>query len=362
MTPDTHKNYQMKKLFLFIAVLLVIVSCSKENNDQKELQTKTSSAELKLSTADSIAKMNAGAYLKSTITAIELDSIAKIRSIKTHGSARSARYGSEYTDWSGLIHFQIFSETSDPGNYCEKTASVGSDWVLVGGGARTTGGNGDGSFLTASYPNTELTTWNAKSQAHIFADIHTLYVYAIGMKIDGVSPDYLRANMQVFSQPSSVMNHPNISATVTSDYLMIGGGANDQCSGYGNMLTASYPSGSNTWTAAGKDHRRADPSIIIAYAIGIKNISYPNVGYLQVGYTLDYANGYGYVQKTTNPPTGWATTCCGAFLDYGSGAGRMIESNSPTSTTSYVLCESKDQTYTDNCSNYVYAMRLQKAQ
>jgi hypothetical protein len=339
----------------------VIVSCSKENNDQKETQTKTSSSELKLSTSDSIAKMNAGAFLKSTITARAMDSVEKMRSIKIHGSARSALYGSEYTDWSGYIHFQIFTAISDYGDICTSQASVGSDWVLVGGGAYTTG-TGYGSFLTASYPDAALTTWYAKSKDHIFTDLHYLTVYAIGMKIDGVSPDYLRSNMQLFSQPSAVMNHPNVSATVTSDYLMIGGGAYDQWegTGYGNLLTASYPSGSNTWTVAGKDHRRADPCSIIAYAIGIKNISYPTVGYLQVGNTPNSASASGTAQVITTPPTGWATTCSGAFLDYGIGAGRMIESNYPTLVTNQIKLISKDQTYSDYCENWVYVMRLQK--
>ncbi len=211
-----------------------------------------------------------------------------------------------------------------------------------------------------------MTTWSARSKDHIDPDAHTLYVYAIGMKIDGVSPDYLRSHMQVFPGTSgSQTSYPTATASVTGGYLMIGGGGIDNWNSFpnawGNMLTASYPSSSNTWMVSGKDHRKTSGSTIDAYAIGIQNISYPTVGYLQVSYSQ--GNNYGPLERISycQVPGGWAVTCCGGWLNW-SGYGRMIMSiypkeNEPLSVREY----SKDHTYSSSAHNYVYAMRLQKA-
>jgi vibriolysin len=49
-----------------------------------------------------------------------------------------------------------------------------------------------------------------------------------------------------------------------------GGGALDDWSGNGNLLTASFPNGAG-WSAAGKDHEVASPAALTAYAIGLKD-------------------------------------------------------------------------------------------
>jgi hypothetical protein len=359
----------MKKFLLFGTILMVVISCSKENLDKKEDQTFRSAVELKSAiitpNLDSIAKMNAGAFLASDLTAREIDSLAKMRVTKSGKSSTAiTTAGSEYTDWSGLIHFQVFSAYSDKVSIPNVEVAVPEDYVLVGGGAEVTQTSGYGAFLTKSRPDEGLTTWYAKSKDHIESDPHVLYAYAIGMKIDGVTPDYLRSKMQVFQNTSSPMNHPNTYKTIPGNYLLIGGGAWDNYEndgGPGNMLVSSYPSSSNTWTVDGKDHRRADPSAITAYAIGIQNISFPNVGYLQVNYSQSpqYVTS-GECVRSTSVPTGWALTCSGGRATYT--IGRMIKTDHPyTSTTNLSTINTRDHTYADAGWSYVYALRIQKA-
>ena len=173
--------------------------------------------------------------------------------------------------------------------------------------------------------------------------------------------------MQVFPGTSgSQTSYPTATASVTDGYLMIGGGGIDNWDSYpnawGNMLTASFPSSSNTWTVSGKDHRKTSGSTINAYAIGIQNISYPTVGYLQVSYTQ--GNNYGSAERTSTcqVPSGWAVTCCGGWLNWPGTLGRLIESIYPYDLApTSVYEESKDHYYSAACDNWVYAMRLQKA-
>jgi hypothetical protein len=215
----------MKKLFLFIPVLLVIVSCSKENNDQKELQTKTSSDELKLSTADSIAKMNAGAFLKSTITEKEMDSIADIKSKSVTAVMKSeSESGSySYSDTSETIYIVVnCKRTVNALENPKISVSVDDGYVLVGGGAFADDQSGKGVFLTKSWPDDGLTTWSAESKSHIVSNPHYLTVYAMGMKIVGISPDYVRSKMCIRKDSSAKINHPSISITLPSNYLMLG--------------------------------------------------------------------------------------------------------------------------------------------
>jgi hypothetical protein len=160
----------------------------------------------------------------------------------------------------------------------------------------------------------------------------------------------LRSKMQLFTQPSGSMNHHNTAATVTSDYLMLGGGAWDDwdyTGGYGNLLVSSYPSGARTWFVEGKDHRRADPSVIHVAVIGIQNISFPNVGYLDADTRFNdnnyYQTGYDYVDRSISSL--YAFTCGGGQCAY-TGSGRMIVELWPYAN-SEVRFANRDMTNTD---------------
>jgi hypothetical protein len=245
----------------------------------------------------------------------------------------------ETTDWSGEIHLKLFKKfTYYTSGHHANSVKVTDDYVLVGGGAQTFyAGGSPGSFITESRPNTALNTWYGRSKDHINAGKHTLMVYAIGMKIDGVSAAYLRSKMRVFSKESGVANHPSTHVSIPSNYQLIGGGARVKYNGNGNLLVHSYPDADTygnvySWHAKSKDHQVADRATIVAYAIGIENISFPNIGHIQTqirGGNSPVSGGSGGSQEAFMLPiSGWALTCPGAKSTF-NGEGRMITSIYP---------------------------------
>ena len=106
-------------------------------------------------------------------------------SIETGARTQDIQY---YNDWSNTVHTIVVREQL--GNYQSNSwyADIPSDYVLIGGGAYTvnTETNGGG-YVTASYPDFNNNRWRASSKDHHVVDQHTLYVYAIGLKLDGVS-------------------------------------------------------------------------------------------------------------------------------------------------------------------------------
>lgn len=365
----------MKKLLFLIAIMLIIISCSKENSEKKEDQLYKSPPEvirtLNKLVLDSAFKMNSGAFLKSNITQSELDSIRKISSVIHSKSIYSTTDTIKHYTVSDYIHFVIVEATTYPTRSSNPSLSVGvpNGYVLVGGGAHAFDNisgapiTGNGAFLTESRPNGSLTLWKGRSKDHMVSDPHYLTVYAIGMKIDGVTSAYLRSQINLDSTVSSSANHPIAQKSVPSGYLLIGGGAFDNYSGYGNMLVKSYPKNSTTWYVEGKDHRRADPSTITAYAIGLNNISFANVGYIQTEYIWEnnyVPYGYNHAETfVTNDD--WGLTCPGGKDTYYH-LGRMMISISPDipSWGTYdVSTWSSDNYYPDNGADTAWAIRLQ---
>jgi hypothetical protein len=382
----------MNKLVFSFIPLLLSFSCSKVNIDNKnENQIQVSNSLVKSilipPNLDSIARMNSGAYLKSNLTKKERDSIAKVSSSVSVSSISFTIDTLTHYTVSTYIHFVIVSNTTYPVKYNHPTLSVGLPigYVLVGGGAlahdKFVSGSspnpviGDGAFLTESRPNGAMTLWKASSKDHINPDPHYLTVFAIGMKIDGISATDLKSRIHLDSATSSIpANHPSISKTIPGNCILIGGGAWDNYgTGYGNLLVDSYPSNLNTWSVQGKDHRRPNPCTITAYAIGIENISYPNVGYIQLSYpfqtpyTISYnETSFGPLSSDTYNYNGWALTCMGGHVIYSpTGYGRMMMGLCPDMCfwpgLDAVLW-SKDQTYQDVGSQYTYALKIRKAQ
>lgn len=158
----------------------------------------------------------------------------------------------------------IFSSTSTPSLIPSATAAVGSGYVLTGGGAEAHWST-EGSLLTASCPQGSV-NWTAKSKAHINAESASITSYAIGIRArNGVSGP----SMKIFAKDSASAQHPSTEASTDSGYSLVGGGAQVNWKGQGNLLTASFPDG-NKWKVASKDHEDPESCTITAYAIGIK--------------------------------------------------------------------------------------------
>ena len=75
--------------------------------------------------------------------------------------------------------------------------------------------------------------------------------------------------IQTFTAKSGVTAHPSVQVTVPAGYKILGGGALDNWTGAGSLLTASYPLNDHTWFVAGKDHEISSPASITAYAIAL---------------------------------------------------------------------------------------------
>src|ERR1700760_3609148 len=75
--------------------------------------------------------------------------------------------------------------------------------------------------------------------------------------------------IETFTATTGVTAHPSVEVTVPAGYKLLGGGALDNWTGAGSLLTASYPKTDNTWFVAGKDHEILAPAAIPAYAIAL---------------------------------------------------------------------------------------------
>ena len=150
----------------------------------------------------------------------------------------------------------------------DMTAGIDNDMVVVGGGA-VARWTESGALLTASYPMREMNGWIGSSKDHMVAHPHELDVYALGLKVQGMTREELFRHMYVAVSTSPVCPHPEARANLPPDYLVLGGGFKVDWHGAGNLATASFPSSLHSWTARSKDHEVSDPSSITVYAIGI---------------------------------------------------------------------------------------------
>jgi hypothetical protein len=190
-------------------------------------------------------------------------------------------------------------------------------------------------------------TWYGESKAHIIQDPHCLTVFAIGMKIVGVDPVYLKSNR--FISKTSTTNPSDFPAKTTilpEGYILVGGGASIRYNGYGNLLVASYPTNLSSWYASGKAYRRNDPSLIDVYAIGLRDINYsPDGGslYLQATIRQTMEVGPANVEGVCLAPVwaGYALTCPGGYTQY-QNYGRMLVSLHPQDTPADANVSDKD--------------------
>jgi len=121
--------------------------------------------------------------------------------------------------------------------------------------------------LTASYP-VDASTWEARSKDHKRSSHASITSYAIGIRHRKSGKALLER--RVFSNTGYTQAHPSSSVSVDSGFVLVGGGAKNNWSGSGNLLTSFYPETENTWRADGKEHQGSSPSNITAYAIGLK--------------------------------------------------------------------------------------------
>jgi vibriolysin len=151
-------------------------------------------------------------------------------------------------------------------------AAVGltDDYVLTGGGA-IVNYTGAGNMLNASFPSPnpngdgDWYIWNAHSKDHDISDPASITVYAIGIRLRGAPVNSPGVRSFIIAQTTPPTDKPQIKTdtmgTTPGDACLSGGGAWDEWSGAGNMLTASGPTRDNDWFARGSDHITASPAL-----------------------------------------------------------------------------------------------------
>jgi phage tail protein X len=142
--------------------------------------------------------------------------------------------------------------------------------------------------------------------------------------------------IQVFSQTSNPPEaHPQVTVGLPSGYKLIGGGAQVNWRGNGNLLVASFPNG-NTWSAKGKDHNVSDPSSITAWAIGLEDPS-DQWDVKIVSNSVNY-NGGAHGNVSVNLPLGYARTGGGAASEFG-GEGRLLTGSYPNDSNGWIATD-----------------------
>jgi hypothetical protein len=140
--------------------------------------------------------------------------------------------------------------------------------------------------------------------------------------------------------------------TVPADYKIVGGGAFDHWSGAGNLLTASYPKGPQTWFAAGKDHEISSPAFITAFALALHD---PKNEW-DVIIKSETSAPAAHPQAVATLPNGYTLTGGGAFVDW-HGAGNLLTASFPTSDLSWEA-RSKDHDVSDPSRITAYAIGM----
>jgi hypothetical protein len=180
-----------------------------------------------------------------------------------------------YTDGSRLITVTVFARefaASPSQKHVDAEVKVAPEMVAIGGGGETIF-RGAGALLTASYPNPDHSGWLVSSKAHMESDRdNRLIVYAIGIRIDGMTRDAL-LNSLVFNTTEDdepVAKPETVASIEPEEFVLVGGGFKVNWRGVGNLATASFPSTRFSWKARSQEHFGRDPSTITTWAIGIK--------------------------------------------------------------------------------------------
>jgi hypothetical protein len=222
-----------------------------------------------------------------------------------------------FQDASGLVTVAVFSAGTDlkQEHWINEEILVGDgDMVAVGGGGTATDFPA-GAFLTASFPNDDLSGWVVSSKDYEVPNPHHLMTYVIGMKIAGMSRQQLLDSIHVSRADSGEAPNPWAVAGIPSDeFVPISGGFRVDWHHIGNLATACFPETAGSWKALSSSHIVSDPSNLRVFAICLRR-NLP-VGPVTVavhrafsGVTVSHPAAVAFV------PPGFALTGGGAQVD-----------------------------------------------
>jgi hypothetical protein len=161
------------------------------------------------------------------------------------------------------LDIRVTSATGAAASHPTARVDVAAGYSLVGGGCfdHTAGA---GNLLVDSYPVSGA--WICNGKDHDQPGAASITAYAIGIRSTQVDVAMATGDGPKASHPHAV------AALSASQGTLVGGGCNiPYGSGAGNMLWATYPNlGARSWVCDGKDHIESDPSIIHAFAFGLR--------------------------------------------------------------------------------------------
>jgi hypothetical protein len=186
--------------------------------------------------------------------------------------------------WDDAKMFQIMLITgqSQKAQHPELKITAPAEWIIVSGGGYTDWKEhgGAGSLLTASYPSSDLSSWTIKAKDHWETDACVIKGWAIALRVGPQVKQWSRQQllqyMTLVTATSGKAQHPQVTANINRDFVLLGGGFDIAYFGKGNMLTDSFPA-SNRFIVKSKDHIESDQSTITSYAIGIRT-TIPGIG------------------------------------------------------------------------------------
>jgi hypothetical protein len=237
-----------------------------------------------------------------------------------------ASTGTVLDDTAAPMHVQIKQCTTDTSQSQQAVdCTVDSGFALVGGGAYILSGTGSSALLTASAP-VDGRTWHAASHDHLITDPHLLTVYAVGIRLDGVSAATLRNRIGRLSITQPQINVDTPSVTVGSSGVL-SGGVTTNTSGPGQFITQSFPSPPSGWAASSQDHLQSSPGTLTDTLIQLSPAGIiEGFGALeiqqQIGPAKTVSSGPATVTGTVTP--GWAVLGYGAQATTTGGPGRML--------------------------------------
>ncbi|MEL6535928.1 MAG: hypothetical protein AAFQ98_10975 [Bacteroidota bacterium] len=267
----------------------------------------------------------------STLPEPELDTqpsyeVGEAETESSHKATTMGRFvtsgsGGHFTDGSGTITTQVFWSLyeSSGGKINGVTASVPADYVVVGGGASINYGTGGGAMITESRPDVNnRSIWVASSSDFHYPNEHQMWVYAVGMKISGVSAATLRQYTTVQLMGSQRSLNPDLTFGAPSGYQLLGGGVKllsncHNCLNIPHFVQANYPVNANQWNVESGHVDNYVWNQIEGYAIGIKSI--PGYGSVEIGF---FQQGASYNSGPTTHdysdlPNGWVLAGAGGY-------------------------------------------------
>lgn len=265
------------------------------------------------------------------------------------------------TDASGKISMATW--------YCYDSASreintgvscdVDPDYVLVGGGGFASWDEpAPGALLTEIRPlDWGLVSYVSSSKSHGQSSPHSLFTFAIGIKIQGLTRSQLFSYMNFQSTPySATVGSPSNSIAPPRYYLMVGGGSRVEWTGYGNLLTNSSNDAGRSWNSASKDHLVSSTARVATYIISISE--FMPVGrvttktYVHIGPSTSGKDG----RTTAHEIDGYVLTCPGGKAAYTSGPGRMLYGVYPTNNDA--VANTKDHIQGSSGTTTVTAIKI----